>query len=266
MSLSILEAVKKTAANKTRAKDRFVWTPGQIAILNNEDFSKPASADNSSLHSEEARNKTYTAKHWPSKAERDHDKDYHSSLSKDHKKAVAGYKKTHYTAVNTALRKHEGDHAKAHEHIGTMGSGAAEKQHTLKHLAEVTGNARTHTAKHVYRGSSPHVGIHKLKVGDHFTDHGFTSASHSAHLAHHAFGEHYSSHDTKEHHLVKIHMPKGTKAHHLDNSAARHESKDEDEVLLHHGTTFKVTKQEHHQDEHGNHHYLTHVTVHHQKD
>ncbi len=116
--------------------------------------------------------------------------------------------------------------------------------HSLHDLHKGLGHATSYQLKHktaVYRGvgEAAHK-IKALKKGDTFTDHGYTSTSHSPSVAISSFGhsEHTGTH--REHHVVKIHLPKGSKImhvpHHVDDGLTRHEA----ETVLHHGNKFKV--------------------------
>lgn len=62
-------------------------------------------------------------------------------------------------------------------------------------------------------------------------------------------------------HIMAIHLHKGCKAHYIDNDAHGHDNQHEGEVLVHRGTRYKI-----HHTEETDHHLVTHVTVHSQRD
>lgn len=116
---------------------------------------------------------------------------------------------------------------------------------------------------HVFRGIYPQAGIHRLKEGQKFTDHGFTGTSFSASTAggfggaHGPIDQNSSSFYSKLKHkdsgapwemaghgiIARIHVPEGTHGHFLDvNNDSEHSY--EEEFLLHRGTTFQIDRHE----------------------
>lgn len=153
----------------------------------------------------------------PHKSDKERRKKAHSKVHD----ALRSYVGNGYRKMNAALRKSNG------------------KKHALggAKLSELTKHPLSR-AHHLYRGVSLEAGVHKLKKGDTFTDHGFTSATTSGNLAR-SWREHdgvnvktgkasHSYHSVVAH----IHAPKGTKGHEYGGH--------ENEVILHHGTKFKV--------------------------
>lgn len=117
-----------------------------------------------------------------------------------------------------------------------------------KHLDHATSH-ETKGHMTVYRGlTKGHMERNKgMKPGHHFTDHGYASASFHKHVAA-KFG------NKEQKHIMAIHAPAGTKAHHFDHHKT--ENRHEDEVVFHRGTKFKVS---HH--EHDGEHHIVHVHV-----
>lgn len=98
----------------------------------------------------------------------------------------------------------------------------------------------------VYRGFSGKIPLNNLHKGSTLHDKGFTGASFDKHVAlgfSHSIVLPDKNKVFHEHrYLAKIHLPKGTKAHYLDNANSRAGHNCENELLIHRGTTFKVTK------------------------
>jgi hypothetical protein len=165
-------------------------------------------------------------------------KEHAKTLSRSHVNELKYYK--HTQEVNHSLRSTPHNEARHeledHEHKA------------VKKLDHVTSH-HTKGDMHVYRGlTAGHIKRHNgLKPGTTFTDHGYTSASFKKHEAA-KYGH------KKEKHLIQIHAPKGTKAHHFDSH--KNESQHEDEVVFHRGTKFRVT---HHS--HDGEHHIVHATV-----
>jgi hypothetical protein len=121
----------------------------------------------------------------------------------------------------------------------------------IKNLDHVTSH-KTTVPMHVFRGiPASKSGFHKMKPGDSFTDHGFTSTTHKRSIA-----DNFTGSNEDGYHVMKIHLPKGTRAHHFD--AHRNTNDQEGEVVLHRGTKFHVSHHSH--DPHTNTHYI-HVTA-----
>lgn len=165
----------------------------------------------------------------------------------------------------------------------------ASKPHEhLNDMKAVTSHKTVHPLT-VYRGFDHHVPIHKAEIGDIIHDKGFTGTSLDKSVAH-AF----SKHEHKEHAaanprrlkyahntapfgssgitdtpkvVAKIHMPAGTKGHHLDiDHGHYHGLQEEREFVLHPGTKFKVTGHSKHIDERGFRYHFIHMNVHQQED
>lgn len=93
---------------------------------------------------------------------------------------------------------------------------------------------------HVYRGWGSNFDVSKLGKGDEITDHGFTGCSFNRTLAS-SFGKKSYTDSHVIRHATRIHLPAHTKGHYLD--ADPHDGSgygDEEELLLHRGSTFKV--------------------------
>jgi len=195
-----------------------------------------------------------------------HHEKVQKGLKAHHKKSVKHYKRGGDGPVNTHLRETEGKPHPDHE----------QAQH-IKHLDHVTGHKLEHD-KTVYRACSHSLDHHKLQVGHTIKDHAYTSTSHD-HGTALAFAKakvHKDEHGKEHHHITvaKIHLPKGTRAHHVDTGSTGlgHDNGHENEVLVHRGTTYKVTGKTHHDmgvsPYNGKHYHrhVIHMTVHHQED
>lgn len=229
-----LENLKTPKPEKEDRKDRFKWDIDHIEIhpkkkLDEKTYSHPD--HDSGAHPE------HLPHHDQFKAHGEHINKHHE---KKHLAAIHRYKEDS-SIVNDHLRSGKKPHA-------------VQKEIT-HHLDHVTSH-KTTKDMHVYRGADQkHHDWHNLKPGTEFTDHGYTSTTLSHNTAS-EFGDRkilkHGVHD--KHHIFKIHLPAGTKAHHFDHH--ENESDHEHEVVLHRGTKFKVT----HHSTHGNHHYI-HATV-----
>lgn len=167
--------------------------------------------------------------HKPSKVEDNSTIKHSSTFSKDHHKAIDSYKRYSYDDINNSLRKSKGKKVSSHykDHVKLLDHVSSEK---------------TVAAKHVYR-SMP-KSAKDLKVGSVIKEHGYSSTSHDPKVA---------KKHSKEKTIAKIHLPKGTKSHHIDKIYNGNEK----EVLLSRGTSFKVTGHSQHKGFH-----VVHMTVH----
>lgn len=186
----------------------------------------------------------------------DHFSERHDELDDQHKKAIRLYKKSSHE-FNEPLRKN------------------SKNQHPETDDLKVVTNHKIPEEMHGYRSFGKDLSINKLKKGSIVKDNGFTGISRNISTAkkfEYARGiddnGHYQSY------IAKIHLPKGTKAHYLDNDSADHIHMDEQEILTHPGTSFKVTGHTVHKTRVplGNgsmmdhHQHIIHMTVHHQED
>lgn len=177
-------------------------------------------------------------------------KEHADNLQKHDPEAVGSirsYKANAHADINGQLRKHKGETSK----VSDMWSN---HQH-IRNLDRTMG--KTKEDMHVYRGVEPNSMNYKdLNPGDEVTDHGYMSTSLN-HRTAHTFGKAWNygpDGKPQKTHIWKIHVPKGTEAHHFD--AHENDNPHEHEVVLHRGTTLKV----HHHSEDANHHYV-HASV-----
>jgi hypothetical protein len=213
-------------------KDKFSWSDDDVEHhpkkVEEKTFEKPEdhhSYGNSSDHQHPDHLRQFAA----------HDR----SIKGVKRESLEHYKGSGYRGINRHLRTGVAD-AWENPH---------ETKKHIKNLDHITSHQTEHPI-HVYRGiDHEHSNFHKLKPGDSFTDHGFTSTSHK-----HGVAKGFTS---STEHVMKIHLPKGTKAHHLDHSNG-HSNAGEGEILLHRGTKFHVTH--HSKDENSGVHYV-HVTA-----
>jgi hypothetical protein len=254
---------KKTKINPDR-QSRFAWSDNDVEHhppkkkVNEKTFEKPVM-------------EPHFGDEWHasnSNTDRDHVNQFKShakALEDAHKKSprdsvvhsINRYKGNAYVHINNHLR------GKPHESWATHEDKDGIPTH-VKNLDHATNHPIKHEM-HVYRGIDPeNSNFHNLKPDHEFTDHGYTSASMDHHIARH-FGasdkDHSDDDSEPEHHVMKIHLPKGTKAHHFD--AHDNMLASEKEVVLHRGTRFKVSHHSH--DPRTNTHYV-HVTAVHQED
>jgi hypothetical protein len=166
-------------------------------------------------------------------------KEHARSLKRSHVEELKRYKENQ--EINHSLRATQKNHA---EHYDLEDN----EKRRIKKLDHVTSH-QTKGHMTVYRGlTKGHMERHNgLKPGTTFTDHGYTSASFHKHIAA-KFG------NKQKKHIIQIHAPPGTKAHHFDSH--RNEHQHEDEVVFHRGTKFRVT---HHSFD-GEHH-IVHAQV-----
>jgi hypothetical protein len=176
----------------------------------------------------------------------DHDSEelHHEPLSDEHKRRFEAHHKKLSPATHKTLDIYKGNSDDSFNgHLrGTVDSKAHKKlgyYHTptqLKHMDKVTSH-ELHAPLTVYRGfRKPYknngIDPHSMKPGEEFTDKGYASTSFDPKSAH-SFGK-----------LAKIHLPAGTRGHHLIDSG-RKTYEGEHEYLLHRGTKFKVLKHGH---------------------
>lgn len=198
---------------------------------------------------------------------RDHFNDHHKNLSQGHRKSIAEYK-TNSTPINDLHRKPDTRNRDGAEYL---------EKHS-KRLDKVT-NVKTKRDMHGYRAFGGALNVEDLKKGKTFKDNGFTGLSLHHSIAHNFSKEHVHEDETGQHHhhyVARVHVPKGTKAHYLDNNYADHNHKSEKELLLHRGTTFKVIGHSGHSEKIGEqwktskpiyrHNHIVHLEVHDQED
>lgn len=234
----------------------------------------------------EAGDKKDRATHVPSKEAKSRIEEYHKNLPDGQKHAIKDYKGNNYDAINKRLRRTKGA---VHE-AGDKDSWSASDHHnTIHHLDKALNGHKTTEDHHVYRSFGGSLNVGELKKGAVIHDHAYVSASHSHQVASEFAGDRSTLHRKGEdgtshfhHFIAKIHVPKGTKAHHLDNAEAKktwdHPNGHEDELLIHRGTSFKVTGHSAHseaptswkgwdgKDNKEQHHYhIVHMKVHKQE-
>jgi hypothetical protein len=198
---------------------------------------------------------------------RDHFNDHHKNLSQGHRNSIAEYKSTSYLINKYHRKKGELSEPEAKQAI----------KHS-KRLDKVT-NVKTKKEMHGYRAFGGALNVDDLKKGATFKDNGYTGLSLHHSIAQNFSKEHVHEDETGHHYhnyVARVHVPKGTKAHYLDNDHARHDHKSEKEVLLHRGTTFKVVGHSGHSEQIGNHwstskpvyrhNHIVHLEVHDQED
>lgn len=249
----LLEAVESS--------DKFTWADEDVEV-DGENLNEDVAGDH--YRNPAQGGKESIAKHKPSDKSMAASEAHHKSLSPETRKALDKYTGQGYKKVNSDLRK-----------------GKANDQ--TKHLDHVTGHKLTED-HHVYRSFGGKLHVDKLAVGAKIKEKGYTSTSHHYDVTHSfrsnnggASGSSKTviSHkvDGKQHHhtfTAKIHLPKGTKAHNLENKASKEHHEGEKEVLVHRGTTFRVTGHTVHSTPHPDyndavqHHHIVHMTVHHQ--
>ena len=178
-------------------------------------------------------------------AEKAHAKN-HDNLTMEKRWAVKDYKQSS-NAINRALRQRKGNLKARTKTAGPLKPNTSEAKN-IAHLDEVTSH-RTTEEHHVFRTFGGSIPLKELKAGAKFTDHGYTGTS----LKHSVATGFAATHNVKKdpekwdsevtsvhRYIAKIRVPKGTKAHYLDNSSASHDHKSEKELLIHRGTTYKV--------------------------
>ena len=160
--------------------------------------------------------------------------EHHSTLTKTDTQAIDDYKNDS-SNVNTYLRNQE------------RSKSTPELDSKVSQLDSIT-NHKIPEDTYVYRGSV--INPNKFTVGHEFTDHGFTGTTPNPGMAvnfsssfKHNYDEEpnkpYGKAPIKRNTIFKIHLPKGTKAHHIDLQDSDHA--DEEEILIRRGTRFKVT-------------------------
>jgi hypothetical protein len=241
------------AINKKR-QDRFKWRDDDFVLVPNK---------TKFIVKEDSVGTELNKAHRISPKEVEHHEKHFHSLKPEHHDSIKEYKASGHSPINSHLR-HRGQSHADEEYA---------KKH-IAHLDHVTNHPLSH-AKTVYRGFGKDSNIHKHPEGTLLKDKGYTSTSHQPGMTK-GFASHHvekteDGHTHHHHYIAKIHLPKGTKAHHLDTKSATHRFKDESEVLLHRGTTFNVghttTNSSHFEKDKLHHHWHTvHMTVHDQED
>ncbi len=179
------------------------------------------------------------------------------------KQRMAAHQKTFTPAIHKTLAKYKMNSHDSFNGVlrGTLNAKEHKKKygyyHTpteLKHMDHVTSHP-LHEPMTVYRGfrKDDNHDISKHPPGHEFTDHGYASTSLNPHTAH-SFG-----------HVTKIHLPAGTKGHHLPDENKTYNG--EDEYLLKRGTKFRVLKHDHYSHPGSDRKFpMTHLEVVHQSD
>ncbi|AMQ65932.1 hypothetical protein AAY80_239 [Stenotrophomonas phage vB_SmaS-DLP_6] len=264
-----LQELKKESPKKTATKP----ATGPVGSV----WNRPEAGDKKDIET-----------HVPSKESKSRIEKYHASLGDGSKRAIKDYKGNSYDGINKRLRRTKGAVSEKEDKESWS---ASDHHNTIHHLDKALNNSKTTEDHHVFRSFGGSLNVGELKKGALIHDHAYVSASHNHGVAHEFAGDRSTIHHKGEdgtshfHHFVaKIHLPKGTKAHHLDNAEAKkswdHPNSHEDEVLIHRGTTFKVTGHSVHskaptswhdtwsgKDNKEQHHYhLVHMTVHKQED
>jgi hypothetical protein len=183
-----------------------------------------------------------------------------SKMSDEHINAIRKYKKS-----SRQLNLYHRDNKKFNHDIDTY----ADKEdrepqkkeaadHT-KHLDHVTSH-KTTKDMHVYRGFGYDMSIHSLPKDAELHDKGYVSTSLNKNKTHNFSGAYTNTDGHVVSTIAKIHIPKGTKGHYLDNESDKERDySHEKEFLLHRGTHFKVL---HHEYDADNKYHIVHMTVH----
>lgn len=237
---------------KPRTGDRFVWKAGDVEVhpprALKEDTQNLHHGTYEHPHPEPPEYEDHHSRHNKSyKADQEqfegHGHDIESSHPKSHH-SILHYKEDGYETINKGLRGNHALHIHDHEHT--------------KHLDHAT-SFKTKHDMHVYRGMSHDAHeFHKMKPGSEFTDHGYGSTTGNFGTAHsfaHNGGANFWD-KSKPRHIMKIHVPKGTKAHHFDYHS--NDNSHENEVVLHRGTRYRVS---HHSHDHENNIHFIHAHV-----
>jgi hypothetical protein len=180
-------------------------------------------------------------------------KEHGKKLTDSHKQSIGFYKDDEYAHINNHLRG-----LKADTKYGSYKKETIKKH--INNLSDVT-SGRVKTPIVTYRGQEHAAEKHKFPIGATFKDKGFVSTS----LDHRKAKEFVTENPNRPTHLFKIHLKPGDKAHHIDQHV--HESgsffENEHEIVVHKGTTFKVTHHEYNKP--SNTHFI-HLHVHSQED
>ena len=264
-----LELIKKNKSRKSRfqwslkdlemhdnPKDRqnnFSWTSDDIEIHPNKKI-------NEDTHTkiEHKTDGTYENPH------QDENPDYNEKINEDEKKKIKISKENFAKHGKTLSNKHISHIMDYKSSSNDLNNHLRNKKdyHSpskIKQLDHVTSHKIDHNVT-VYRGVHPdfvHNNHHKMQSGSEFTDHGYTGTSYKRHIA---AGFSQYDHGKGKQLLFKIHLKPGDKAHHLDSTShnQEHSFSNEDEVLLHRGTRFKIS----HHSEDKYHHYINLHIVH----
>ncbi len=182
----------------------------------------------------------------------------HPSLSKEQIDSFHEHRKSFNPEHGEFLRRYKGASSRFNRsHRNKDSNLSAHYKEMTDHMDHVTSQKQSHPIEG-YRGFSEKFGVHKLKPGDHFVDHGYTGMSLSKETAKQFADDiHEPEHQRHIKRLAHIHVSKGVKGHYLDLENNRHSSShflgadSEHEFLLHRGTKFRVGN--HERDEEGNH-------------
>jgi hypothetical protein len=232
-------------------QERFIWKDTDVEIhkpkINEKTFEKPeVDLDVHKNHLTRDHTDQFSNHHADIEYEHEqHVKKHGYDDGRSPRVSINHYKENGHETINDRLRYHP--------HLLDD-----DNKHHIKNLDHVTNHPIEHEM-HVFRGiPSIHSKFHDMKPGDEFTDHGYSSTS-MKHDTAHGFGEHTTynakTRPTKTNHVMKIHLPKGTRAHHFD--AHSNANSGENEVVLHRGTRFRVSH--HSVDDAGSH--TVHVTA-----
>lgn len=243
--------------------DHLRWKLGDIQVIRSR---KRLSEDLAPAHTHELGHtfETATQEKFPvrqnmSLAALAHYNKHSNALSEDHKESVREYKSSSQR-LNENLRE-----GKPHPDHHVLGTSNLLKMH--QHLDTITSH-RTPEDHVVYRGFAGkfHPALRSLRKGDVLHDKGYTSTTFNPSTAN-AFSDEARYEDDNGHlqvhkYLAKIHVPKGSKAHYLDN--IRNKNQNERELLLHHGSKFEVLGHStvaHHHDYAATHYHIVHLRL-----
>lgn len=174
-------------------------------------------------------------------------------------------------SFNNHLRRADREHGKLRLRTGY---GSLERYH---HMDEITSNPlnRSHV---LWRGVDLGAGIHRLKPGTEFTDHGYTGTSTSREIAMSFAGNHNRDPYAPQGHswlrtadprvpehldgskiIARIGVPEGTRAHYMKTLTELHSG--EREMTLQRGTRFRVTHHSLHSGADGFPAHVVHMNV-----
>jgi hypothetical protein len=190
----------------------------------------------------------------------------------------------HYAKLHKSWQADRWSESLEHEHIHRYKEESSKLNNALRkskgkkkpkgvHYLDKVTSGKTPEDHHVYRSFGGKIPSHMTHKGALIKDHGYAGTSTDYDIASsfvtkrnliHHMDANNVSHTHK--YIAKIHVPKGTKAHYLDNSAASHDAVAERELLLHRGTTFKVTGHSRHIESKPSrgekiHHHIIHMKV-----
>lgn len=224
--------------------NRFCWGAGDLEHHLKEDF---GNIKKNPIENFEIKNK-----HDPS--DFDQFKKHGESLSEETVGHITNYK-VDSNKLNTKLREDK------HLPVNHSKKSSASKP-MVEHLDHATNHKLTKPLI-VYRGSQgkDNAGDAAFQnVGHEFTDHGYTSTTTSHRIAH-SFSNRFPSKHEHSDHIFAIHLKPGDKAHHVDMHPVPDDDIDENEILLHRGTRFRVIGHTSHDDGRNSKIHVTHLRV-----